>query len=313
MEEVEEADLAAGEAADVYQEAKQLYGVVEHGNRWQQERALENALQLEEEFTRLGEKLQVLHVDEGKSQQFEVQKNAIRLLREVNLSQRQSGESTGQTVAVVVPDPQKAASVETWAVNDANFRKVAQEEAEQLKDFADKKQTRARQEAGEPDSGVSGRASPGTGGGGGGGRGKGDDDGVETAAGLFYDDRREADLRGRVENFFSGESIDREDREVAKSPDPSREPSDSESRGPARNVPGGDAGAGYLAPPPTTAKGRVSIRIDLPKEGKVFHFARLAATGEVTLTARRSGGTWGPALLSLALAAGAAFLLLRRG
>ncbi len=58
-----------------------------------------------------------------------------------------------------------------------------------------------------------------------------------------------------------------------------------------------------------TAKGRVSIRIELPREGEAFHFARLEARGEVTVEASRRDGRFWEGALALACAAAAIVVL----
>jgi hypothetical protein len=58
--------------------------------------------------------------------------------------------------------------------------------------------------------------------------------------------------------------------------------------------------------------GRLSIRIDLPKEGEVYHFAQLGAEGGVKLGASREGGRVWEGLIALICAAAAVFVMVWR-
>jgi hypothetical protein len=75
-----------------------------------------------------------------------------------------------------------------------------------------------------------------------------------------------------------------------------------------------EKGAAALEPQALSgAKGRISIRIDLPKEGKVFHFQRLGAKAEVACEASEADGAFLEGLLAVLCAAGAVALLRPRG
>ena len=63
------------------------------------------------------------------------------------------------------------------------------------------------------------------------------------------------------------------------------------------------------APEMRGAKGRISIRIDLPLEGDVYHFARLGAEGGVEFTASGDSNTAWKGLLALVCAGAAIFVL----
>ena len=54
-----------------------------------------------------------------------------------------------------------------------------------------------------------------------------------------------------------------------------------------------------------SAAGRLSIKIDLPLEGEVYHFASLGADGDVMFSASEENGVWLEALLGLLFLAGA--------
>ena len=60
------------------------------------------------------------------------------------------------------------------------------------------------------------------------------------------------------------------------------------------------------------AKGRISIRIDLPKEGKVFHFQRLGGKAPLECEASEEDGAFLEGLLAVACALAAAFILRAR-
>ena len=69
-----------------------------------------------------------------------------------------------------------------------------------------------------------------------------------------------------------------------------------------------NAGPGIL----TNATGRISLRIDLPKDGEVYHFAATGDRAAITVDASESSSSWWQALLAvLFLSLGA--LVLRLG
>ncbi|MGQ0614476.1 MAG: hypothetical protein ACT4PV_12140 [Planctomycetaceae bacterium] len=266
MERVDAADIAAYEATDIYQEIKELYAVAERGNRWQVERALQNALELEGEARRLNDKVRALTVDAEQVAQLESQADALGRLKG---SQEGFVEQTRQSLLV---EQGKNRGVTGWESNDAsNYAKKA-EDAEQLEDFKSKQtflretEGRQRQDAARsPDAGAATRpfvvlddVTAGL------------DDSVTAGTATQEDGTYsfEQDYRGRTENIFTPKL------ELA------------------------------------TAKGRVSIRIELPLEGEAFHFARLAPRGGVTVEASRRDGRFWEGALALACAA-AAILALR--
>jgi len=300
MERVEESDLVASEATDAYQEAKQLWSVAEHGNRWQAQRAIENASALEQETVRLGEKVQTLSEDAEKARLVELQNRALRALREnlVRVQPQQEGTDDETTVGYVQQlETQEGRAVTDWSVNADNFRRASGDDATQLKDFADKnkeaakqvEETRSRQQQANRPT----RPDAPSGGGGGGGGAPGFENGLE------------ADLRARAENLFDAELVADGRADAGRT-------AAEEDAGLARAPRAAGPATAAKLPLAALGRGRVSIRIDLPKRGEVFHFARLAPTGSVTVRAKEAGGRFRAGALALLLGAGAAFLLFRR-
>jgi hypothetical protein len=58
----------------------------------------------------------------------------------------------------------------------------------------------------------------------------------------------------------------------------------------------------------SAAKGRISLRIDLPKEGDVYHFAQLGGAGGVSFEAAEDKGAFLEGVLALLCAAAAVFV-----
>jgi hypothetical protein len=310
MEPVEETGIAAGAASDVYQEIKELWSVAERGNTLQAQRALSNIASLEDEAKRLADK--VSSTTRGQTiarQQVETQQKAIDALR------RSYGKRPARAEQPQGEKDKQKADVSQWSVNKGYLRRNPQGDNRALEEFARNRKRSFR--------GPNGGVPPGQ-------RDPGDPDapppppsepagpttpsmarpdaapldaaklveGVETADAKFVYDRRFKDAKASpfgVTNFglstfedTEGDGIPDFDVEIAQ--------------------------AAHIGDPVTRlrgAKGRLSIRIDLPLEGEVFHFQRLGGDAELVFAADEDDGATLPALLALVCAAGA-FYLLRR-
>ena len=73
--------IVAGEASDLYEEIKELYGVAERGNSLQVGRALSNVRQLEQEAKRLMDEVRATTRDQATLRQVESQTAALEALR----------------------------------------------------------------------------------------------------------------------------------------------------------------------------------------------------------------------------------------
>lgn len=122
-------------------------------------------------------------------------------------------------------------------------------------------------------------------------------------SGIFFNDGSDGDFRGRVENDF-----DVAIAQAAALGDPQG----------SRNVRlffntavtgGTGGGAGSHAVDLAAAKGRISLRIDLPTDGEVYYFAKLGGADGVAFDADEKGKGLLHGALAILLAAGAAFLL----
>jgi len=290
METVDEADIAAGEAADVYEEIKEAYAVAERGNELQRKRAFSNVVQLETQALALADKVQSLGRNFRARQQVKSQQAALGELR-------RNYETSIQTFTYETetsPDAQKRDEVRRWDVNRGYLNKRQQDDNLALKDFK-AKQERAKAPADMPTLGATPQAGRlfkgqiGIGGGaGGGGAGK---HGVLTIDGVLNG-------AGPQRGFAGGETgvADKFNRR-AEDWAASAGLADSRARLEA------------LTRQMRMAKGRLSIRIDLPLEGDVYHFARLGADGGVSFEAGREKSDVLEGFLALLCAAGAAFVL----
>ncbi len=319
MEKVDEAYLAAGEATDIYQEAKENYAVVERGSSLQALRALSNAIQLEEDALRAAERVQTVAADSDQRRQIDSQNKALALLREASQQEMQAGKALE-----VQQQEQSRRNVQDWGVNDAYLDRNKASDNRDLQEFGEKlrKQSDMGQQVDEESEaplfgGQAENSAVGIGGGaGGGGGGKRaehadararfknggeadqsavvtfDTTGGETTLGFatfFVDEGRE----GQVDAGETGVDL-----RVGRRLDD--------------NEPGflGRAGEGVG---PSTAKGRISIRIPLPESNsEVFHFARLGAEGGLAVDASKSKGHLFEGLLAILCLLGAVIALRAR-
>ncbi|MGH7163588.1 MAG: hypothetical protein ACREID_08895, partial [Planctomycetota bacterium] len=287
MERVRESDITVEEAGDVYREIKELYGVAERGNVWQAQRALENCAVLEREVLRLRDKAVQNAAGADKLQQLETQIDAIASLKRA--TEGQKGEQTFVTFSAV--QTREGRKVDEWGVNEANLRRVVREEAEQLKDFA-RKQTARGEGAYKGPQG----AAPAT---------------AHEPSGP-HDARQTADAGGAQtpEELIEASNLDQGESVLAPPADKAAffggaagEAVEAGRRDSVTSF--GFTQIGDL----TAAKGRISIRIDLPLEGEVVHFARLAAHGGVSVRASEADGSLWETLVALLCAAGAGLAL----
>jgi len=308
MEEVEQADIEAGRATDVYREIKDLYSVADRGNIWQQQRALENAQLLEREVKGLADKLQSIPATNEQRQQVLAQQEAISKLRQT--------AKTPQTGFLTFSIDEGAAAdrntVAGWGSNRAARLKDA-DAMEQLSDFEyKKKQRRAAAQgqeatisiqggivgAGGSYGGPSGGVPPGL-------REPSDPEptppapsgGAEPMTPSTRSHGKQVDrkTRERLGRYYrDGMNKQWEDvldqLEVAELP---QEEADKEVQITmsetirASTARGKTIDVTYRPEMLTKAKGRISIKIDLPfdREMQVYHFAKLAPEGSVTVEA----------------------------
>jgi len=286
MDEVEPDDLAAGEAADLYEEIKEQYAVVERGNELQAGRALSNLRRLEQQAERLMDEVRAETGDQQKLKQIESQKVALDALRRAAPETKKGGRGGGGSFRGPSGGvPPGTRGVEEWSANEAYLRGRRGEEAKQVDAYLDKNASRAQQQEetvdrrrkDAKDAPVFAVEALGglTGTGGGGGSHAGADAGgasLEPEAGLFFNDG--ADFRPPQLGDLDGDG---------------------------KTDPG--------APGLRTAAGRISLRIDLPKNDEVYHFAALGGEAEVEFSASEKGGRWLEGIAAVLCAAAAALLL----
>jgi hypothetical protein len=266
MEEVTEADIAAGEATDVYQEIKELYDVAQRGNRFQANRALSNVQQLEQEANRLMDYIRGKAKDRATLQQVESQQRALDRLRETNAA---------PAPQVAADDQPEARGIESWDVNETFLKRAGAEQRKQVEEFARRRQEAPQGQAAtrETETTVD-KSEPIA--------------GDKAKLGTIFNDGADGDWRGRAENVFEGQAAGSRDIGVD-----------------LRGLPGG---AAARLDDISAAKGRISLRIDLPKEGDVYHFARLGGAGGVSFDADEEKGALLEGALALLCAAAAAFV-----
>jgi len=253
MREVGAEEIAAGEAGDVYREVKELAQVVELGSELQSERALRNIRRVQQEANRLLEDAERMAREEETRKKVASQKRALDALTK-NLENKQR-DAAGRRDAGQRP----AQKPQTWTANDAYLEGATEEGRRQVKAF---KQAQERQQAEEKQA-----------------RGKGartDAEELKKVADELVEDSAVVNSRFRDDpRFRAGLTFGIDDAARA----------DIDSRGP-----GVTAGAFRQDFAPGTARGRISLRIDLPLEGDVHHFARLGGEGAVTVRASRADG-----------------------
>jgi len=373
MEEVDASSITVGQAADLYDEIKELYGVAERGNALQAQRALTNVVALEREVKRVTEQVEQQSDDRVQIKQIESQNRALDALRRSRgqLKQRFVGVVQGQAAANLDNNTQqifgllaeqRGQTVESWKVNDEYLARNKFEDNEDLQEFR-----KANFRRGDAGIGIGGGA-----GGGGGGRGgqyRGPNGGVppgqrdpsdpkapppppgdaaaSRAMGLYLGDKptlgKLAQPGGADASFGYDAKAKNEDRAPRTGGAFFNDGLDGEWRARTENTfyvaSRGDAGAGAGAkadvplaqlddvtngltdftPPAieplmlTNATGRVSLRIDLPKDGDVFHFATASSTAVITVEASEpSGGFWKGLLAFVFLAIGVFVLRIGR-
>jgi len=314
MERVDEAYLAAGEATDIYQEAKENYAVVERGSALQAQRALSNAIQLEEDALRAAEKVQTVAADSDQRRQIESQNKALALLREASQQELQLGAK----VRVQTGPEQTRRNVQEWGVNDAYLDKNKASDNRDLQEFDQKlkQQVDAGQTVDE-DSEVplfGGQAEESATGVGGGGGGAGGQRPAQSDTRARFKDTRRLDQTAGV-NFASNDPMngffaDAGDEVHGNPGGGPTTPFEPASGGKAMGYM--DSFLGEVAGP-STAKGRISIRIPLPESSsEIFHFARLGAEGAVAVDASKSDGHLLEGFLALLCILGAVIALRAR-
>jgi hypothetical protein len=279
MEEVEAADIAAGEATDLYEEIKELYGVAQRGNELQAGRALGNVQQLEQEAQRLNDYLRSNVRDEATLDQIDSQERALGALRRTQTAR--GGEPQTQGLG-------KGRGAYEWEVNRAFLERGQDAARQQVEEYE-----LAQQAFIQLDDVTSGK----------------DDQagapflGDQPALGLLFlaahkdEDRGDGEADGGGwEDSFGGAA----DKKTA----------DFGARGYQFEDADGDGRPDLKQPKLQAAKGRISLRIDLPLKGEVYHFAYLGREGNVTFAATEDDRRLLDGLIALACA-GAVVLVLR--
>jgi hypothetical protein len=325
MEESTEALVLAAEATDRYQELKEISDVAQRGNRLQAGRALANAQQLDQEARRLLELVKEKSPDKGGlQQQVESQQRALDTLNKANLAQ-QAEPQVGYAAEDMNAIGYRGAVA--WEANEAFLGRARAEQRKQVDEFKAKKQQVAQGPAQEdqtlegtiykggqfrgPSGGVPpglrepsdpeppppapSDATPGTGGGGA---------TLSPDSGIYFNDGSDGDFRGRAQNVFVGEELLAEGKQVTR-----RDARVGGVRAPNAEgaTYGFDAGVVDIA----AAKGRISLRIDLPTDGDVYYFAQLGGADGVAFDADEDGRGLLHGALAILFAAAAAFLLRR--
>ncbi|MHC4847307.1 MAG: hypothetical protein ACYTEG_02505, partial [Planctomycetota bacterium] len=135
MEEVESTDIAVGQASDLFDEIKELYGVAERGNSMQADRALTNVAALEKQAKRFAEQVAAQSKDTVQVQQIESQTRALESLKRQTFSKRvQPTTPQDQTKGVFRNLRQaRVQTIESWRVNDEYLAKNKFDSNEDLK------------------------------------------------------------------------------------------------------------------------------------------------------------------------------------
>ncbi|MHC4339042.1 MAG: hypothetical protein ACYSX0_02340 [Planctomycetota bacterium] len=339
METAEEADITAGEAADVYQEIKELYSVAERGSSLQVQRALSNVARLEEEAMRLADEVQSKARSQQQRDQVESQQLALGELRRANdarirdalKAQAKMPEQQVAFLGVLTDGAKQDAS--DWDVNRAYIKRFSTvDEDKAVQEFQNKKeQFRSWQTDGSQpqaagqtfaawkNQSINEKAQKGS-----------PDLGSTPVIGYLLGDSYEgkaADGRRWVAGAdlaLDATTVLGKAAELGQVADNRRQAADKKGKdgsGPHSGDGDGDYRARtenlFRSPAPTgtpsklrAATGRLSIRIELPLQGDVFHFAQLGPEGGVEFTATREDGRLLEGLLAI-LAAAAAVIVLR--
>lgn len=336
MHEVESSEIAVGQAADLLDEIKELYAVAERGNTLQVERALANSTNLEKELRRVREGLKAQTVKSDSYQQLEAQSRAIDSLRRQRASLLRVDSNETRKDRAEFNDTQqvfgklakaRGLTVDKWKVNDAYLAQNKLADNEGLKVF----RATNRRGRGGADRGPNGAVPPGTHqpttplkdvvSGLDGRSASVDNSGpgvnaggaaLEPSPGLFFNDGSDGSFLGRAENKFNrDQSVNVIGIGGGAGDDGGRTavtitPLESVTKGIAT---GRDLTFGINPQTLTRASGRVSLRIELPREGKVFHFAAPGSHIEIEVEASETDGSAGEGFLAILLLGAAVFVL----
>ncbi|MDH3592135.1 MAG: hypothetical protein OER88_09660, partial [Planctomycetota bacterium] len=291
MEEVDAADIAAGEVTQRYEEIKEAYAVTQRGNRIQKVRAYENAQQLEQDAKRLMDHLRANTRDKGKLEQIKSQEAAIKALQSANKA----------PVAAAAKQPQQGQQrrgprkLKEWAANDAYLKKNRGDDTKQVEAYVDR--NFAQRDSGRDQNNTYGvdlakfKDSIG--------------DGIPdiTAASLFTLAERPEGVAAKPFFWRAAAEPSAGGMAVVDGLPVTSGLDDAASAG-LDNF-----GPGVQDLRLRGATGRISLRIDLERKGKRYHFAYLGKDGGVSVDADEEGGYLLEALIALASAAAAAFVL----
>ncbi len=300
MEESTEALILAGEATDRYQEIKEISDVAQRGNTLQAGRALSNVQQLDQETRRLLELVREKSDGGALEQQVESQWRALDTL---SLSNKAQAEAKPQQA-----DEGEARGFQSWDVNEAFLGRARAEQRKQVDEFRAKRQA-AAQGADRQDQSLEGTIYKG-------GQYRGPNGGVPPATREPSDPRLPpppadsaaeavAEIAARGD-FGDGSDDDRSfDGYVA-----SRGGLDGTRTAWRQTMEDLERGLGQTKQLDlSSAKGRISLRIDLPKDGDVYYFAQLGQADGVEFDADEKGRGVLHGALAILCAAAAAFVL----
>jgi hypothetical protein len=290
MEEVEASDIAAGEATDLYEEIKELYGVAQRGNQLQAGRALGNVQQLEQEAQRLMDYLRANTRNEATLEQIDSQERALGALRRTKPAQ--AGGKAAQQQG-------KARGAYEWEVNRAFLEQARDATRQQVEEYQSKQQSLSQLDdvtAGLDDNAAADAPFVGD----------------RASLGYFFSSKKDED-RGDGEG---GGEIGGGAGGWASADGKAADKRTAETGVPRSGLSAFEDADGDGVPDlkvPTqlqAAKGRISLRIDLPLKGDVYHFAYLGREGGVTFAATEDDRRLLDGLIAL-LCAGAVVIVLR--
>jgi len=308
MEESTEALILAGEATDRYQEIKEISDVAQRGNALQAGRALSNVQQLDQETRRLLELVREKSKEGGElEQQVESQWRALDTLSDSNRAQAEAKPQQA--------DEGEARGFQSWDVNEAFLGRARAEQRKQVAEFQ-AKQKEAAQGAAQEDQTLEGTIYKG-------GQYRGPDGGVPPGttepsdsagpatpthatagvvaelparAGDYFDDGSDGDSRGQAESGFDVGYVASRGR---------LDDMGATWRNTMADLERSSAAQLDLS----SAKGRISLRIDLPRDGNVYYFAQLGGAEGVAFDADEKGRGVLHGALAILCAAAAAFVL----
>jgi len=284
MEEVEASDIAAGEATDLYEEIKELYGVAQRGNQLQAGRALGNVRQLEQEAQRLMDYLRANTRNEATLEQIDSQERALGALRRTKPAQAGGQQAQAQG---------KARGAYEWTVNRAFLDHARDATRQQVVEYQSKQQALSQLDdvtSGKDDNAAADAPFLGD----------------KAALGYMFSSRKDED-RGAGEGGGAGGWVSA-DGKVA---DKRTAGFEEHFRTYTYQDADGDGVPDLKVPTQLqAAKGRISLRIDLPLKGDVYHFAYLGREGGVTFEATEDDRRLLDGLIAL-VCAGAVVIVLR--